>query len=100
MEEAHQGGLCDRSVKNGEDGSNSPFFDGRCMRLNLKVYLNKCVYVAVHEMRRYKELEPRQAYFKETLDSFMEEMKDFYKGLKEYKTNSTEEEKKKLNGLV
>ena len=50
----------------------------------------------VHEMRRYKALEPRQADFKETLDSFMEEMKDFYKGLKEYKTNSTEEEKKKL----
>ena len=25
----------------------------------------------VHEMRRYKELEPRQADFKETLDSFM-----------------------------
>ena len=50
----------------------------------------------VHEIRRYKELEPRQADFKERLDSFMEEMKDFYKGLKEYKTNSTEEEKKKL----
>ena len=26
----------------------------------------------------------------------MEEMKDFYKGLKEYKTNSTEKEKKRL----
>ena len=50
----------------------------------------------MHEMRRYKELEPRQADFKETLDSFMKEMKDFYKGLKEYKTKPTEKEKKRL----
>ena len=55
----------------------------------------------VHEMRRYKELEPRQADFKETLDSFMEEMKDFYKGLKEYKTKPTEKRRKGLRiGLM